>query len=244
MVFSQRIVSSFIERHRRAGVVASGPFRGVLATETARDHFWLELLGFYEFYLHEAIEVVLSRKPPLVVDVGAADGYYTLGFASRLPGARHVSFEMLEDSRDALRRCAQKLGTPIEIRGLCRPEDLVEVVGSSKRGFLLMDCEGAERELLGGGVVPLLAEWTVLLEVHDGHAPGVGEEIRQRYSSSHDIEVIWTRDATAGDFRAVLPWPLNHYCKGVMRRTCGEGRGVPMRFFFMTPRANNGGRGS
>ena len=188
--------------------------------------------------------MVLGRKPPLVVDVGAADGYYSLGFASRLPEARHVSFEMLEDSRSALQRCAEKLETSIEIRGLCRPEDLVEVVGSSKRGFLLMDCEGAERELLAGSVVPLLAEWTVLLEVHDGHAPGVGEEIQQRYSLSHDIEVIWTRDPTAADFRAVLSWPLNHYCKDVMRRTCEEGRGVPMRFFFMTPRVENGGRAS
>ena len=244
MIFAQRIVSSFIERHRRAGVVASGPFKGAPATEAAQGHFWSNLLGLNEFYLHEAIEVALHREPPLVVDVGAADGYYSLGFASRLPGARHVSFEMLEGSRSALQRCSGKLETPIEIRGLCKPEDLVEVVASSKRGFLLMDCEGAERELLAGSVVPLLAEWTVLLEVHDGHAPGVGEEIQKRYSPSHGIEVIWTREPTARDFRAVLPWPLNHYCKDVMRRTCDEGRGVPMRFFFMTPRAENGGRDS
>jgi hypothetical protein len=64
MIFSQRIVSYFIDRCRDRGVVNWGPFAGAPATEDSLAHCWMRLLGVYEFYLHPAVEAALLAKPP------------------------------------------------------------------------------------------------------------------------------------------------------------------------------------
>lgn len=237
MIFSQRIVSFFIDRCRDRGVVNWGPFAGAPATEDSLAHCWMRLLGVYEFYLHPAVEVALLAKPPVVVDVGASSGYYSIGMAYRLPGSRHFAFEMQENERESLARTAPKINTPINLRGLCTPADLVEIAQSEQRGFLVMDCEGAERDLLSDQVHSCLKNWTILLEVHDWHAPGAGEEIYERFQKTHKIQTIRSRTAGQKEFASIVPWPLNLYCGRVLKRICEEGRGeAGMRFFSMLPR--------
>lgn len=238
MIFSQRIVSYFIDRCRRRGVVNGGPFAGAPATEDSLAHCWMRLLGVYEFYLHPHVESAISANPPVVVDVGASSGYYSIGLAYRLPQSRHIAFEMQEAERASLLRTAKKVSVSIDLRGLCSPEDIVEIARSQPRGFLVMDCEGAERELLGDKVHPHLKNWTILLEVHDWHAPGAGEEIYARFQGTHSIETIWSRSAGPNQFRSIVPLPLNFYCSGVLRKICEEGRGgAGMRFFSMVPKS-------
>jgi hypothetical protein len=237
MIFSQKIVSYFIDLCRDRGVVNWGPFAGAPATEDSLAHCWMRLLGVYEFYLHPAVEAAILGKPAVVVDVGASSGYYSIGMAYRLPGSRHFAFEMQENERESLARTAAKINTTINLRGLCRPMDLVEIVKTEPRGFLVMDCEGAERELLGDQVHPHLKNWTILLEVHDWHAPGSGEEIYGRFQKTHKIETIWSRTAGLKEFASIVPWPLNICCGRVLKRICEEGRGeAGMRFFSMVPK--------
>ena len=238
MIFSQRIVSYFIDRCRERGVVNWGPFAGAPATEDSLAHCWMRLLGVYEFYLHAAVEAAISSKPPVVVDVGASSGYYSIGMAYRLPDSQHFAFEMQEKERESLARTAAKINTPINLRGLCTPADLAEIAQCETRGFLVMDCEGAEKELLHDQVHSCLKNWTILLEVHDWHAPGAGEEIYKRFETTHSIQTLWSRSAGPKEFRSIVPQPLNIYCSGVLRRTCEEGRGqAGMRFFSMVPKA-------
>ena len=213
-----------------------GPFVGAPATEDSLAHCWMRLLGVYEFYLHPAVEAAILSKPPVVVDVGASSGYYSIGMAYRLPSSRHFAFEMQEKERESLVRTAARIVTPINLKGLCTPVDLVEIARSEQRGFLVMDCEGAERELLGETVHPYLKNWTILLEVHDWHAPGAGEEIYERFQTTHSIQTIWTRDAGNQEFASIVPWPLFFYCREVLAKVAQESRGGPMRFFFMVPK--------
>ncbi len=126
----------------------------------------------YQNYLHPAVEAAILSNPPVVVDVGASSGFYSIGLAYRLPGSQHFAFEMQDGERKSLARTAQNLPSTINLRGLCTPDDLVDIARSEPRGFLVMDCDGAERELLGDQVHSHLKNWTILLEVHDCHAPG------------------------------------------------------------------------
>jgi hypothetical protein len=237
MIFAQRIVSYYIDQIRSKGVINFGPFAGVPATEDSLQHCWVRLLGIYEFYLHDCIERAIAANPNAVVDVGASSGYYSFGMASRLPKSKHIAFEMLESERASLLRTASKISVPIDLRAGCKPQDLVQIANEHRRGFLIMDCEGAERELLGDAVCPGLKNWMVLLEVHDWHAPGAGEEILNRFEASHEIQILWSRKPAPQEFRSVVPWPFNYYCAGVLSRMCDEGRGGGMRFFFMVPKA-------
>jgi len=236
MIFAQRIVSHYIEKIRSKGAINFGPFAGVPATEDSLHHCWMRLLGIYEFYLHSCIERAIQFHPDVVVDVGASSGYYSIGMASRLPHSKHIAFEMQEKERVSFLRTAAKISVPIDLRKECSPKDLIEIGQEHRRGFLIMDCEGAERELLGNEVSHGLRDWMLMLEVHDYQAPGVGEEILQRFSASHDIQILWSRNPSPQEFQSVVHWPFHYYCVSVLSRMCDEGRGGGMRFFFMVPK--------
>ena len=236
MLFSQRISSWAINRYKNSGRVATGPFAGAPATEDAVAQTWNRLLGIYEFYLHPVLEDVIRSKPKVVVDVGASSGYYSVGLGFRLPESLHYAFEMDDKERASLERTATRINAKIEALGFCMPQNLIEIARSHDSGLLVMDCEGGEKQLLGDEIKNHLAKWTILLEVHDYHAPGAGEEIQKRFEPTHDIKEIWSRPPVASDFKFLLKWPLNIYCEKALQRMCEEGRNGSMRFFYMTPR--------
>ncbi|MFN9630002.1 MAG: hypothetical protein ACK59A_07190 [Cyanobacteriota bacterium] len=233
---SYRIASSLIERAKRSGHVASGPFKGTLLTPGAEDHQWNKTMGAYEFYLHDAVEDAIQRRPPLCIDVGAAEGYYTLGLAHRLPGSRHIAYEMVDEFRAILSQSIAKQPVPVQVKGICTREELIRDLASSAEGFLVMDCEGAEEMLLTAETMPHLKRWTVLLEVHDFQAPGAGEKILKLFADSHSVKVLQSWEPEASDLSAFARWPLNQFCRDAFRSLFDEGRNCTMRFFYFTPR--------
>lgn len=110
-------------------------------------------------------------------------------------------------------------------------------IQNSDRGFLIMDCEGAEEQLLTESMHVFLKQWHILLEVHDFHAPGAGDRIHEMFESSHDIIVIWSREPSPSDLSQIAPWPLNHLCLSAFRSMFAEGRGCSMRFFYLSPKS-------
>ena len=65
-----------------------------------------KLLGIYERELAPYIERAVAWQPRLVVELGAAEGYYAVGMARRLPRAHVVAFEMVAENRDWVREMA------------------------------------------------------------------------------------------------------------------------------------------
>src|SRR5215218_7302739 len=69
-------------------VVRSGPFAG---TAYSRDLLVdsgdavAKLVGTYEMELHPVVEAWISEPPRRLVNVGAAEGFYAVGFARVLP---------------------------------------------------------------------------------------------------------------------------------------------------------------
>jgi hypothetical protein len=236
MNLTYRIASSLIQRAKQRHQVASGPFKGAKLIPSALEHDWNKLMGVYEFYLHEPLEVAIASLPPLCIDVGAHEGYYTLGLAHRRPESRHIAYEMVDETRTKLVSSSEMLQASIQAKGKCTLEELTADVLSSERGFLLMDCEGYEEQLLTASIREPLARWHILLEVHDFQAPGAGDRILGRYSATHDIEIIHSRQPDRNTLAAIAPWPLNALCLDAFQDMFDEGRGCSMRFFFFTPK--------
>ena len=85
--------------------VRHGPFAGMRypAAESVGSALFPKLLGSYEQELHPWVERLCHNHYTEVVDVGCAEGYYAVGLALRLPGARVYAFDV---SPHAMRRCA------------------------------------------------------------------------------------------------------------------------------------------
>ena len=108
-----------------------------------------KLLGIYERELNPFIEQACAQNFPLIVDVGAAEGYYAIGMALRNPDARVVAFEMEQKGRAALEEMAKLNGvlSRVEIRGKCKTENLAQLLAASGRALILCDAEGDEEIL-------------------------------------------------------------------------------------------------
>lgn len=169
--------------------IPTGPFKGmaypVRASEGARLP---RMLGCYEASLAPVIETIIARAYPLICDIGAAEGYYAVGLARRMPQARVLARD--GDAR-ALAFCAKMakangVADRIEIGGEMSHADLDALPRDAS--VIICDIEGAEAELLDPDRAPGLRHADLLVEVHEGMRPGTLALLTQRFEASHHIQ--------------------------------------------------------
>jgi hypothetical protein len=173
------------------GMVLSGPFEGMRygAVISQCSLHYPKLLGSYESELHPWVQQVRECAYEVVVDVGAAEGYYAVGFARLMPAAKVIAYELDPGARQQLSKLASLngLSRQVEIRGGCHPGELLNL--KEKRGLMVMDCEGYEEILLTEEVITKLAAWDFLIETHDGYSRGVTQRLIKRFSATHDVMI-------------------------------------------------------
>ena len=86
-----RVTERFVAWHGLT--VSGGPFAGLTYPDREPISLVPKLLGIYERELHGAVEAAVLGQPEVIVNVGAADGYYAVGLARRCPSATVHAFE-------------------------------------------------------------------------------------------------------------------------------------------------------
>lgn len=191
-------------RFRSGSTVMAGPFAGMRYIDRSQwSAYTPKLVGTYERELNEPVTRWLGDPPALLVDIGAAEGYYAVGFALRLPNSRVVCFEASPEAQGMCAELAARNGvTNLEIRGRCTPEELSALVGAEPSVALICDVEGFEVELLDPDRIPALRSMRLLVETHDTNVPGCAATIRARFERSHEVRAI------AQQPRAISDWPF------------------------------------
>jgi hypothetical protein len=172
-------------------VVQNGPFRGLrFSSDVDPSKNLPKIIGSYEMELHNAIEELIKRKFRLLLNVGAAEGYYAVGMAMRMPMCKVVAFEI--DEAQAERCCSTAILNSVErritVRGKCDSDALAEF--DLEDSLIIMDCEGAEIDILQGALLSRLSKTWLLLELHDSLRPGASRIMYQRFHHSHKMEFI------------------------------------------------------
>lgn len=171
--------------------VLSGPFKGmdygVRASEGSRS---ARLIGAYEASLHPVIEAIIARAPQIIIDIGSAEGYYAVGLARRLPGARVLARDASDTAQALCRALAAANGVAdrVEVGGLFAPGDFA--LCQSAPTVVICDIEGAEDGLLDPVAAPGLAAADILVECHPGMTPGVTARLAARFARSHKVTEI------------------------------------------------------
>lgn len=218
------------------GQVHTGPFRGmtIVPKVTWGDgDIAAKLLGIYEDELHPFINNVSISRPDLVINVGCAEGYYAIGLARMLPTVSVIAVDINKDCADICQENSEVNNTT-NVKVVLQEVDtawLSENLKSSQRPFIVMDCEGAELDLLNFDQVPELAKTSVLVECHDCIIPEITNTLRKRFQDTH---TIFQKDQTYKDayqfdflkqFSDCDKWALVH-----------EGRPSTMSWLYMTPK--------
>ncbi len=213
--------------------VRRGPFAGLrYPGALVADHGDLvaKLVGTYELELAPVVASWVGRIA-LLVDVGAAEGFYAVGMAVASPGTRVVAYEADPAAREQLRLLAEHNGVAdrVELRGACTPGELAALPAGAGTA-LLSDCEGCEATLLDPAAAPPLTGWPLLVELHDRIVPGVTATIRRRFAPTHDVELIPTRPRAGED-----PPELADLHPRDRLRLIGERRAGPMQWAWLRP---------
>jgi Putative methyltransferase len=223
---------------RTNGCVARGPFAGMrYITSSVGSALIPKLLGIYERELNMCVEGACLLNFPLIVDIGAAEGYYAVGLARRNPNSRIVAFEMETKGRTALKEMVGRnsVANRVEIRGKCEMEDLQATLANVDRALIVCDTEGYEEKLLDPQTVPVLCRAAILVELHDFIIPGITEELKRRFSATHRIEHIWQQPRSQADF----PWRTLGTMllpKSYLDWAVSEWRPVRMAWLWMEPK--------
>jgi hypothetical protein len=187
-----------------------------------------KLLGVYESVLHRWIEQALEAVDG-VVNIGAADGYYAVGLARR--GLRVDAFESAPAARRDLQNLARLNGVSLAVHGRATASRLVRVASVAKRSLVLSDCEGAEVDIFTSRVVAALCDATVLVETHDAVRPGAMATLRDRFGTTHDVEVATETTRPAADFTELEVLPAED-----RERAIDSMRSYPTPWVMFTPR--------
>ena len=170
-------------------IVQSGPFAGLeyIPAALKSRHAAPNLLGIYESHLWPAINSI-DDSFELIVDIGAAEGYYAVGLARRcrLPV---YAFEANPFEARICKRMAVINGVSdrVRIRSWCDHRALSGLV-RGQRAFVLSDCEGYEYELFEREIITALRYSDVLIELHGDDAANAA--LVNAFASTHTTKIL------------------------------------------------------
>lgn len=182
--------------------VLYGPFRGLTYPKASLlDRVGApRLLGSYEQELH-GIFANLDPSYEALIDVGAAEGYYSVGMARKNLGGRVFAYETDPRELSYCREMARLNGVSdrLEFRSWCDENEIVTLC-SGKRCFVLSDCEGYEFDLFGPRAVAALRHSDLVIELHERPEVHMREVLKDRFAASHLVEVLSVQPRRVEDY--------------------------------------------
>jgi hypothetical protein len=197
----QRVAHDILKKS--GGEVFTGPLAGMkIPLSSPLSYYPLLVVGCYEKEIHDALYEVIANPPHLMIDIGSAFGYYTVGLACKTSNTRFIAFEAEEKVHwEKARELAElnKVAHRIDQLGYCDFKSLEKV--ADEGAFILCDCEGGEMSLLDPEKVPNLSKCHILCEIHEFLAPGVTAKLVDRFSKTHKIKLISEQARNPKEYR-------------------------------------------
>jgi hypothetical protein len=155
------------------GIVQRGIFKGLKLdgrSNISQGPLALKIFGLFEQEVIKNIEQLAPFED--VVNIGAADGYFSIGLVKSGLAKRSICFEITEQGRDAIRRNAKVNGVEDKLVIFGKADQhigrfLTEAEYNSARSLVLCDIEGAEFDLFTIDFFKALQGSTIIIELHD-----------------------------------------------------------------------------
>ena len=215
--------------------VISGPFKGLKFSQRFPNKPML--IGVWEKEISFIWDSLQGFK--CIIDVGAAEGFYAVGLARKYPDMMIYAFEMnLSIQRLLQKVISDNFVKNIEVRGKCEYDDLKDFGAKLDNALIVMDCEGYEVELLNAHSVTIFKSTYILVEVHEMYAAGCTNQLKERFSFTHNVQEIEGKHRNINDWPKQLKLLRYLYPKELLLDFMDEGRPYPMNWLYMKPKTN------
>jgi len=219
--------------------VKNGPFKGMKypQVKSIGSSFTPKLIGSYEMEIQPIIEVICTRDYTQIIDIGCAEGYYAVGLAMRIRGAKVYAYDLNKEAISLCREMARtnKVSDRVVTGSFCNSETLRNLP-SSEKTLIISDCEGYEMALFEEDVIPFLANYDILIETHDFIDIEISARLRERFQGTHLITSIQSCDDIAKAKTYFFP-ELQGYSLSNRKILLSEERPSIMEWFYLTPQA-------
>ena len=221
------------------GEVQRGPFVGLKLDRkntASKGLLALKIFGLYESVIVDAI----TESGPYgdLINIGACDGYFTLGLLKSGLAERSICFEVFEKRQQAIRRYAADNGLSDQVIVL---GEATESIGAEiakfefepERSLMICDIEGAEFELLTTSFLRQLQGSTMIVELHDRLNFGTTEKRQQlidRLPENYQHRVIKWQPPEFDDIQE-----LHELTDNDLALVLSEGRKVRGEWLFAWP---------
>lgn len=178
------------------GIVNQGPFKGMQYIDEAHVGFVChKLTGTYEKEIQHIIEHELKISYDVIIDVGSAEGYYSVGMALFSKVKKVISFEGSKKGRRLQNELIilNNVSDKIVVKEFCDPHLLAEEMSKFDTTLLICDVDGYELELLNNRLNPKLNNTTMIIECHNHCYVNMESDLVGRFSQTHVIESIAVR---------------------------------------------------
>jgi hypothetical protein len=189
-------------------VVAEGPFAGMIyGKDIAEGCVVPKLLGCYEQELHPALNRAIETDYSAILNIGCAEGYYTVGLARASPKARVFAWDIDPAAREKTIRNATANGVAdrITVEGAFDTAQLNAFDG--QRTLVICDIEGAEFELLDPTRSRALAGFDLIVELHPNDERSERAFV-SRFDKTHDVEIVQSEARDPGRFAVLNTLPV------------------------------------
>jgi hypothetical protein len=196
------------------------------------------LIGTWELELEEQITNLINKKPSNIYCIGAAEGYYAVGLATKLPSCNVYAFEIQETYRNFLTNLSFSNNCKnIEVHGECTSEVLHQFISTDNSSSLVLcDIEGGEINLLDLNKIPELKKASILVEVHEMYVTNCEKILINRFKNSHSYIIIQGRERTLQDLPKELYFLRFISTPRKIISLMGEGRPYPMNWLYFEPK--------
>jgi hypothetical protein len=173
--------------------IIGGPFHGMIVPEC--NEYWndgngsVKLLGIYEHELHDVIDYATWRKPHLLINVGAAEGYYTIGLARNISDLQAYAFDIDSGCRALCQEFADKNGVAARVKVLdgCTSPEQMDVLDVREHKLYIIDCEGLELDLVDLERCRSIRNSDLIIECHDFCNPAISSTLADRLEETHKV---------------------------------------------------------
>ena len=205
-------------------------------TESFCSTLFPKLLGSYEREISFCIEKIIASQPQYIIDLGAAEGYYSVGMAKKLPKSRIIAFEADQHASQLCTSMAKcnHVEDRISLHGQITNDDtLLEL--PNQNTAIICDIEEFEKNILTKKVFEYFSNSFFLIEIHDLFSPYTSLCIQDACKNTHTITAI----SSLEDVNKSIIYDyeeLSCYSQNIKEILLAEERSAPMIWFFCQPK--------
>lgn len=235
IVEARRVVNEHIKIVHES-IIAYGPFKGMSLSQKTwwgTFDYASKILGTYETQLIDKI-ISLSEPDTILIDVGAADGFFAIGLLRGGFFKRAECFEISPKGHEVIMENAIRNGVAegISLHGKAEAAEILQIMQQGENVVLLCDIEGAEFDLFDDNTLKGLQGSRIVIELHPHKAKDgkyQREALIERAGRYFTVDFLKRSPIPVGDFDE-----LSHFNDNERMLAFSEGRGEAGEWLVLT----------